>query len=108
MCLKEEDLDVLLEERPHAEPPPLAVRQYFAYGNCNNMAGNMTDVVATAAASRGNVVAFTAAAAAPVQGSNTAAFPTVGAPPSSSHHHDRPEKFMGSEFKRWQQKMLFY
>ncbi|KAL2485191.1 Uncharacterized protein Adt_29947 [Abeliophyllum distichum] len=36
--------------------------------------------------------------------------PTVAGPSASTHipHGEKPEKFNGVDFKRWQQKMLFY
>ena len=33
---------------------------------------------------------------------------TITAPPVPTVHGEKPKKFYGAEFKRWQQKMLFY
>ena len=50
------------------------------------------------------------------QNSNSKSVPTLNVPPPPPmvpptvpySHGERPEKFNGQDFKRWQQKMLFY
>ncbi|XXG71003.1 hypothetical protein AAC387_Pa07g0355 [Persea americana] len=40
---------------------------------------------------------------------NTLGMTSVSTPaPVTVNHWEKPEKFNGTEFKRWQQKMLFY
>ena len=44
----------------------------------------------------------------PAVGATPAVNPNAPVPNIMANHAERPEKFSGLNFKRWQQKMLFY
>ncbi|KAL2539965.1 Uncharacterized protein Adt_00943 [Abeliophyllum distichum] len=91
---------LIIEQSPHARAPPSvrptgSARHVHVVGFEPGLGSEMANTVGT------NAILPTVA---------PTVMPTVAGPSASTHipHREKSKKFNGVDFKRWQQKMLFY